>query len=445
MAEGFLGASASSAGDDFHELWALQRLLEMLKPGSSIKAVTIEGVPADERHAALGERAQAVDVAIEREAEGQSAFHYAQLKFSPSHPDLAWTWNRLLAAKTPTKVANGVLGKLAHMLKGVEFAGSFAIVTNQPISEGVARDVKRLITNAERQCSDDRDLLVRLREGTGLNEAELTTFLARWELDGFGCVSRLTLETQILRSLGDMIDADARSNMMVMQQRVAALMLPENCQFGPVTRDTLLLWLGAGAKELLEPAPCRVAPMEPYLSRRQTAPIVQSLVAGGSKPLRISANGGCGKTSLVLHLPEELPADLEMIIYDCYGGGLFLSADDRRHLPENAFTQVGNELAFRLGTPFVIQKDHSARPIEAFKRRVRAAAHLIAQRSSEALLVLCFDAVDNSRIGARHWKENCFLDELIAVSHWPDNVRILVTCRNSRADDVGASSLYKTI
>lgn len=444
MAEGFLGATASSAGDDFHELWSLQQLLEILKPQAAITSVLIEGVPADERHALLGEKAQAVDVTVERRVDGQTSFHYAQLKYSPSQPALSWSWSRLLASKVERKPDHGVLGKLAQMMKAVAFAGSYSIVTNQPLAKDVADDVARLIENGETQSADDRDLLERLQRGTGLDEAELIAFLGLWDLSGFGSVSRLAVETGILRQLAQMIDADARSDMMVMQQRAADLVLPENRNFGPVTKDTLLVWLGAGANEILKPAPSRINPVEPFLKRAQTTELVRKIVTGDGKPLRICADGGCGKTSLVLNLPRELPAGSEMIVYDCYGGGLFLAADDCRHLPAKAFTQVGNELAFLLGTPFVIQKVNSARPLDAFCRRVDAAARLLATRSSEALLVLCFDAADNSRIGAERRKEACFLDDLLGVSRWPDNVRIVLTCRNSRADDVGDRNLFET-
>jgi hypothetical protein len=44
-----LGARASNAGDQFHELWALQQALELLNPASGLSAVTVEGVATDHR------------------------------------------------------------------------------------------------------------------------------------------------------------------------------------------------------------------------------------------------------------------------------------------------------------------------------------------------------------------------------------------------------------
>ena len=37
------GALPSNAGDDFHLLWAAQKILEMLKPNATLTAVTVEG------------------------------------------------------------------------------------------------------------------------------------------------------------------------------------------------------------------------------------------------------------------------------------------------------------------------------------------------------------------------------------------------------------------
>ena len=43
-------ASTSNAGDDFHLLWAVRRCLELLRPGTKLRAVKPEGItPSDAR------------------------------------------------------------------------------------------------------------------------------------------------------------------------------------------------------------------------------------------------------------------------------------------------------------------------------------------------------------------------------------------------------------
>lgn len=41
------GARASNAGDQFHELWALEQTLGLLEPSKGLTALTVEGVAAE--------------------------------------------------------------------------------------------------------------------------------------------------------------------------------------------------------------------------------------------------------------------------------------------------------------------------------------------------------------------------------------------------------------
>jgi len=40
----FSGARGSNTGDQFHEFWALQQVLDLLSPKTDLKAVGVEGV-----------------------------------------------------------------------------------------------------------------------------------------------------------------------------------------------------------------------------------------------------------------------------------------------------------------------------------------------------------------------------------------------------------------
>ena len=42
------GARGSNAGDQFHELWALDRALSLLNPATDLQALTVEGVRTSE-------------------------------------------------------------------------------------------------------------------------------------------------------------------------------------------------------------------------------------------------------------------------------------------------------------------------------------------------------------------------------------------------------------
>ncbi len=438
----FLGAVASSAGDDFHEQWVARQLLRLLDPGGEILSIKVEGVPADVVHAELGEHAQAVDVTLTSGADEARCYRYLQLKYSPSHPDGAWTWARLTRPKAKTRKYSSVLGKLARLMREVGFAGDFEIVTNQPLDPAVTSDITILLSNGDQLPDDPPAIAKTLMTRLGLNESELVRFLRAWDLGGFASVSRLQLHTEVVRRLAETTDADAREDAKLLQNHIKQLMLPEGQRSGELTRESILVWLGAGANEIFFPAPSGISAPDPLLRRPIAISLATLLQSPLDRPVRVRADGGCGKTSLISTIEDTLPAGSEVLVYDSYGGGMFLASDQRRHLPEHAFTQIGNELAARLCTPFVIRRNESLSAFGAFRRRVTAASEIIAARNADALLVLCFDAVDNARIGARHWVEPCFLDELAAASGWPTNVRVVVSCRNARLDDVGAAELY---
>lgn len=439
----YLGAIASNAGDEFHILWAAREMLCLLDRHGDVTAVKVEGPPQDEVHAQIGEHGQAADVTLIRETANGRAYRYLQLKHSASDAAANWTWSRFLKNRAATKPHSSVLGKLAGLMKAVAFEGDFAIVSNQPLSTTVASDVSRLIGKESCHTEEDAKLISKLMLALGLTRGELLTFLKAWDLSTFSTSSRLCMEGAFIQKLAGMYDSDARDDATLLQKRVATLMLPEGRNDPPVTRELLATWLGVGNETLLYPAPSRIKSANPYLRRHVMDALGTKLAGPMTRPLRVHSGGGCGKTSLLCDLKSVLPHGSEVLIYDCYGGGLFLASDQRRHRAEQAFTQMGNELAARFRTPFVLRRRGSADIFEAFRNRVAMAAGLLRERNPGTRLVLCFDAVDNACKGALHWNERCFIDELSQASGWPENVRIVVSCRTVRLEEVGNSKLYE--
>jgi hypothetical protein len=432
-----LGAVASSAGDDFHQLWGMRKVLALLNPNADVLEVKLEGFPVDEIHRELGTDGQIVDVTTKISNENsETSFHYEQLKYSPSNPGAAWTWARLLANKSKTKKGTSIFARLAGMLLEAPIGSTFSIVTNQPVDETVENDIKRLLEELKEDAELDDVLAQTLREVIGRTDGDLLRVLQAWDLLGFGAAPRLKLETEIIQRVGEFTDADARNDVDLLQQRIATLMLPEGMHYPPVTRETVLTWLGGGSSEVLFPAPSSVERAQPYLKRKRTDALVD-LIATTGKPIRLSAPGGCGKTSLLAALQEELPAGSEVVIYDCYGGGLFMSSDNRRHLPQRALVQVSNEIAARLDIPVMLRRETSGPIASAFLRRLQIASEVLRQRSECARLVVVFDAADNSIIASEHWKEESFVREAINLSDLPDNVSLLFSCRDARAESLG--------
>ncbi|WP_420469914.1 hypothetical protein [Brevundimonas sp. FT23042] len=432
-----LGASASTAGDVFHELWALRKVLTLLAPQTDLISVKVEGVPDDERHAQVGASGQAADITEVRQLPGGERIIYEQLKYSVASPDSAWSWSRLLAPRVAARPKTCVLGKLAGLYEDTKGERVFRIVTNQPLSEEVRTDLETLPDRLRRKGQASGARVDSLLRATGLSRKALANFLDCLDLDAFGEASRLRLETGIVQTLGKTTDADARDDLDRLQQKVASLILPENRNHPPVDAETLLTWLGAGADELLKPAKSEITVPQPFMERDAIPALLGALTSANGKILRLHAGGGCGKTSLVASLGSRLPPNSELVIYDCYGGGLFMNSDQRRHEPQQAFVQAANDLAGRVGSPFILRRSDSGHLTAAFRRRIEAASRIVKARDPDALAVIVFDAVDNARIAATHWNERCFLDELFAVADWPENIRIVVTCRTGRRPDVG--------
>lgn len=437
-----LGASASTAGDDFHELWALQKVLQLLDPNSDLLSVVVEGVPDNERHAQIGEHGQAADVTEVRSRIDGEHVTYEQLKYSTAHGDTAWTWGRFFQRRSPNRPKTSVIGKLAGLFTTTSGSRTIRLVTNQPLSPSVATDFVNFVALLQGGPGERSEDLIRLSKETGLSDSVLADFLEAFDLGGFGSASRLRTQTALLKTLGELSDADARGDLTELQAKISGLIMPDNRTRPAVDRETLLAWLGAGSPELHFPAPSDLKRPTVWVEREVTRDLVAAMIEADNPVTRLSADGGCGKTSFMTMLQDYLPAGSETVLFDCYGGGLFLSSAGRRHLPQQAFVQVANELAGRLGSPFVLQPTGGPELTGRFLRRVQAAAALLAERSPESRLVLIFDAADNARIAADRFSERCFIDELTAIRGWPDNVRVILTCRPGRKSSLGPDGLF---
>src|SRR5207253_1466766 len=94
------GARESSAGDDFHVLWAARRALDLLGPASGLQLVRVEGPPPAEVSPETDENFLGVDLI---EFFGAASFAKAscvvvsQLKYAVRHPERSWTAARLSA------------------------------------------------------------------------------------------------------------------------------------------------------------------------------------------------------------------------------------------------------------------------------------------------------------------------------------------------------------
>ena len=105
-----------------------------------------------------------------------------------------------------------------------------------------------------------------------------------------------------------------------------------------------------------------------------------------------------------------MPEDSAVVIYDCYGGGVFLQPDQPRHTKELAIRQICNMLALECGTELLLgtpSLDYNW--WGAIKDRIEKAAAIIKDRNPEAIVAIIIDAADNSVHAANMMGNVCFL------------------------------------
>jgi hypothetical protein len=111
----YRGARGSNAGDQFHELWALQRALTLLEAGSGLAALTVEGVAteskADDDQSSTWDGVDCALYSGGQTIETADKIELVQLKYSSANPTGTWTTARL-TENTKAKGNNSALRKL---------------------------------------------------------------------------------------------------------------------------------------------------------------------------------------------------------------------------------------------------------------------------------------------------------------------------------------------
>jgi energy-coupling factor transporter ATP-binding protein EcfA2 len=439
----FRGARGSNSGDQFHELWALEQVLALLDPKTNLKAVTVEGIPAEQNSADGGPHWDSVDCALfysGEKFETAELIDLVQLKYS-SDPKQAWSVSRL-CKNTAKKGNNSLFRKLAvdyrHAQKRKRADASLKIrlISNQSISE----DVLKIVTVGSARGKVPPEIKKEHSEvvkAIGLKGDELANFFESLDFSECGCSSRFTHREKVIRAIGRLIEGNAAIDFAELTVRIRELMLGE--RYGEfITARTVLSWFDVSDFHALFPCPQKInATGKPIL--REVSQKLIALLHQGHRLVCLHGPGGCGKTTMLLQLKALLPEGSSFTVYDCFGAGQYLFADEKRHLPENAFLQITNELALDLGTPFLIPRgERQPLDIGRFLKRLADSSSVMSEAFPDALLVVAIDAADNAVTAATRpgQPEKCFVRDLCNanIQALPLNVRIVISARSSRLD-----------
>lgn len=444
------GARGSNAGDQFHELWALEQVLALLDSANGLAAVTVEGVTARDRGTAgEGPYWDGVDCALYFGGDSFASarrVELVQLKYS-SDPDRPWSIARLTASSA-RRGNNSVLRKLANAFSAArsEMQATadlrLRLVSNQPVDDAVIRLVEAVSGSGQ---PDDRlaSDLERVTQATALRGAELASFLASLDFSECGRESRFAQRERVTLAVAQLTEDNATSDMAELQQRVRELMLPERHR-ERVKFETVLSWFGIADPSGLFPCPAQIPKVEKPILRDATRQMANALVTG-QRLVCLHGPAGCGKTTALQQVSDILPDGSCLVLFDCYGAGRYLYSDQKRHLPEHAFLQIANDLALVLRTPFFLARG-ARHPIDIrqFLTRVTDAAVVLAAARPDAMLVLVVDAADNAVTAALRASppEPCFVHELCRadIDGLPANVRIVLSARTARVEGLQVPS-----
>ena len=441
----FRGARGSNAGDQFHELWALLQVFELLKPGTKLSAVGLEGARPDITPQNDDSPTwDSVDCSLYfggRSLETADRVEFAQLKYSSANPETMWSVARLTES-TAKKKNNSVIRKLADDFKNAKQSirqGAnlrIRFVSNQNISPALRIALDARWSDSLKNSNIAPDIkadLDKLINASGIKENEFQSFLDVLDFSECGSQSRFSYKEKAVSAVAELLGDDVSTEVRDLQQRVRELMLPDRSH-EVVTEQVIFSWFGLGSREGLFPCPPDIQQLEQTVARSAAADVIR-LLGNGERLVLVHGAGGCGKTTLMGQIVDQLPKGSVTVLFDCFGAGRYLHSDDKRHLPENAFLQLTNDLAVALDLPiFVPRSLKNPANIKSFIQKLREAGAALAQISPGGLLLVIIDGADNAVSAANNSNpcEKAFVHDLFNADlvNLPLNVRILTSCRS---------------
>ena len=435
--ESIAGARGSTAGDVYHELWALRAALGLLMPKTDLQAVTVEGVGSP---TAGEDRYAAVDCGLfygGKSIATATAIELVQLKYSTSKPTHKWTVARLIASDADSK-DNSVIRGLATSFvdanahKSVAATLKIKLVSNQPVASSVL-DAVRKVVDGDRADEDCKKLV----RASGLKGTMITAFFSSLSFEGMGGPSRAGLQDAITETVSLMTEEDIDDRIGAQRTKIRELMTPGR-ERDIITAETVRFWFGVSSATGIFPAPADLQPLGSIIKRTPTDQLLAAL-AKGERLICLDGAGGCGKTTTMRQLGDLLPPGSIPVLYDCYGAGRYMHSDQKRHLPEVAFLQIVNEIAFEQGLPLLMPNSSSKRAdIRTFMERVSRSADLLKKASPNGILAVLIDAADNSVNAAEHHQEACFARDIATadLASLPANVAIVFSTRSARKSNL---------
>ncbi|MEK4512826.1 hypothetical protein [Paenibacillus sp. FSL K6-2524] len=448
------GALPSNAGDDFHLLWAAQKMLDMLRPNSNLASVTVEGPAWQDSIVADLDESKLFSIDLAEYYGGEtltSANHiiFSQLKYSTYMGNTAWTTSTLCHSENKKK-DNSIIRRLADTYK--EYTEKYAyskdkltlkLVSNRPISESLKkgiREAKQILIAKKLKTTNSllnilseasKTEVKKIYEESKLKSLTFLGFIKAVDFEDCGADTRSILKAKIIQQLGhwgiDSLQNKYNEIIMTIRER----MMPGRNAQVPMTKDFVCSLFGGNYTRFF-PAPTNI-PKKKYVERECVHELIDTIMQQNNKSIFVHATAGIGKTTLVNNLQSYLPDGSAVVFYDCYGGGTYLQPADSRYEYDTAILQICNSLAIECKTDFLLERRLKESEIwHELSIRMAQASKYVKSYAEDAIVLLIIDAADNSVFAAENNNKSSFVHKLLQQS-LPEGGKILLTSRTEHS------------
>ena len=441
----------SRDGDQFHYTWAARQSLRLLDKASGLHSLFVEAVDpseqpplpesdsfTDEEDTGTGD--EVIDLA---EYWGSSDIAhtervvYRQFKHSTRYADTPWTLSFL------SKTLIGFARKY-RTLKGSHPAVldrvQFEFVSNRPPSTSAIEGLHSLRTGIHSSTTKT----IRERLKNVISEDDLSVLCQRLTVDE-RAPSLLKLRHLLDLEVADLLPGAPGEQALLLREMISSRATSIAGDNPAVRRTDVLASLKTSEDQLL-PAPNLIEAPERQIDRHQFAEIATKILESPTAPTLVHGPGGVGKSILAGALERHLPKGSITVVFDCFGNGSYRRPSAPRHRPKQGFVQLINELAAHALCDPVIPSSTAddADYALAFLRRLEKAAETVSITDPSALLTIVIDAADNAAMIADEMGERSFVRGLLREP-LPNNVRLVLTCRTERIDQLGLPANHQDI